>query len=189
MINPFNLDINETTRFLLPIVFTNTTYEELVANDFKEAYIGMLENPEYDDNSIILKFDYESYSEETLDDMITALDRADLFIKKEDNVIVYSLPEELQEQYDTFLQGKYSEFSDESKQNIVDFWGGLDKASLISDILIGTMTRGVETLLKNMLSSDEIDKMKRHNKTSTDQKTELWKPPNILLDELLFETD
>ena len=57
--NSLETTTNCTTRFLLPIVFPNTTYGELIANGFQKAYIGMLDDKTYDD-ALLLVFRKEA---------------------------------------------------------------------------------------------------------------------------------
>ena len=70
--NSLEIRTNCTTRFLLPIVFPNTTYDELIANGFIKAYIGMLNDREYDDSLLILF--HKDTSEEVLEELFENMD-------------------------------------------------------------------------------------------------------------------
>lgn len=66
------MNTNCTTKFLLPIVFPNITIEELIANGFKKAYIGMLDDDSYDD-SLLLVFNTDA-DEDMLGELLGDMD-------------------------------------------------------------------------------------------------------------------
>lgn len=179
--NPFELNKNNTTKFLLPIMFPNTTYTELIANYFEEAYIGILDEKEYDD-MILLKFNYNNFTEDLLEDVKEVLDRSDLMkTVLRGNVLCYEIPEEIVPDYEHYLNGKYSQMTEEAKANILEFWGQ-DEESILSLILSANAkddTTKIQ-LLKNYVGGDILDGF------DTTQ-GEVWPPPNVLIDEMMFE--
>jgi len=167
--DPFKGNHNDTTKFLLPILFPDLTHDKLFSNYFEQAYIGSLDTDTLDD-TIILKFQ----EEDSMEDFIS-----DNTIYHKDNIVAYAIPDELNEEYERFLSGKYSKFKEESKQNILDFWDE-EKTSLLYGILYKT-EEGKEILLNT------VQDKKLKNRISSgleNEDIEFWPPPNIILREL-----
>ena len=106
--NSFEISTNCTTRFLLPIVFPNTTYLELIANGFKKAYIGMLDDDNYDD-TLLLLFHKEA-SDEVLGELFGEMDVEVLDDEFDDDtqlVVIHDWNDFVDEDdYPNFLEGK-----------------------------------------------------------------------------------
>lgn len=181
--NSFEISTNCITRFLLPTIFPNTTYNELIANNFKKAYIGMLDDDHYDD-SLLMLF-HKDADENTL---------AELFDHMDIDIIEDEHNEELQivvvnnwqdfigdDDYSNFLSGNFQMFEEQSKQNIVSFWGE-DNNSLLykglfeTDDLYDSLEETPSPLFENSLSVDASNK-------------KVWKKPDIIDDELYFSGD
>lgn len=167
--NPFKGSHNDTTKFLLPIMFPNFTHDQLFSNYFEEAYIGMLDGDDYDD-TIILAYEEVPVPEDTPTDLNV--------LKVTDNYIVYEIPEELDDEYSKFLNGRYSELTEESKQKILNFWDE-DESSILHGILYKTEI-GKDTIL-NIVDKEFKDKIA---KSLSKEKVEFWTPPNIVKSEL-----
>lgn len=176
--DPFKIDINDTTRFLLPLMFPNNTYSELFSEHLEEAYIGMLDDDTKDD-TLILKFKHDLLNDLDLQVFMEEYDNH-VVLDSTDNLIVYEIPEELEEIYNKFLNGEWSKFPEESKQNIIDFWE-TDEDSLLYGILYKT-EKGQE-LISTFVDPHLRGKVKN---AFSKNSTELWKPPDILSKELLI---
>ncbi len=171
--DPFKLNINETTRFLLPMVLPNITHNELISNYFQQAYIGILDEKEYDDQ-LLLQFT-EDFDENSLDEIgITE------YFKISDNLIRIFLPEveEFLEQYELFLAGNYSKLNEKSKQDILEYWGE-DELSILHGILYKTEV-GLEILSK-LVDKNTIKSIKEN------PDSEYWPAPDVLINELLYD--
>lgn len=181
--DPFKLNKNKTTVFLLPIMFPNTTYDELIANYFEEAYVGILDEQKYDD-SILLKFDYNNFTDDLIDDVKDLLNQSELFESQiGDSVLCYNISETSATDYDNFLHGRYTALSDEAKASIQEFWGETEE-SVLSAILNKNARNGQSVdLVKHYVSEDVLEELNAMKVTTG----EIWPPPNVLIDELLFE--
>ena len=181
--NPFKLDINETTKFLLPIVSKDTTYDELVASDFEQAYIGMLDDKQYDDK-IVLKFK-DGYSNEIeLHDNIKELYEDATITTLSSDLLVLDIPADMEADYERFLEGHYSKLSDVAKANITEFWGE-EEGSLLHNILWGVGPD--KNALKSTLEKISLFTSKEGINLLYNNTGEFWPPPNIIMNELLFE--
>jgi len=109
--NPFNLPLNNTTIFLLPLMFPELKYDKDFKNHLKQAYLGTLDSNNIDKYTLLLKF---INTKEEL--------QFDTDFEKS--------------QYDTFIKGEYDSFSNKYKQTILDFWEE-DENSLLDLILNG----------------------------------------------------
>jgi len=107
-----------TTKFLLPLLFEQQTdYTEVFDNTFINAYLGDVSSREYDDKILLLFSDYPSISlTKKLPDSVVE------YMHNDNYVLVYDFPKEFEKEYYTFLEGKYHNFSDETKRRILSFW-------------------------------------------------------------------
>lgn len=170
--NPLVEGHTNTTIFLLPILFPHITYDKLFSNYFEEAYVGMIDNDDYDD-TIIFKFKEE---EDVYVETLTSCKLLEL----KNNIVIYNIPEEFKEEYENFLKGKYSKLIEESKQDILSFWGE-DENSPLYGILYKT-EKG-----KDFFTNIIDKKHKAQILKSLDfSELEFWPPPNILSNELLI---
>jgi hypothetical protein len=182
--NSLEISTNSTTRFLLPILFPNTKYEELIANGFIQAYIGMLDDDTYDDSLLLLfhkDIDIEGLEE--------------LFIDKMDVDILDDLPDDTvqmivinnwrdyledEEEYSKFLSGNWSKLSPYSKENILSFWGE-DGTSMLYMIL--TKDSRFKSIVEDFTSTIFAGQLKE------EEYKEYWPKPDIIDNELYFTGD
>lgn len=171
--DPFKGNHNDTTKFLLPIMFPNFTHDELFSDYFKEAYIGTMDDEKFDDTLILV---YSEGSEPSIID--TNLKKLDSFETKDDIVYVFEIETDLDDEYSKFISGRYSEFTEESKQKILNFWDE-DENSILHGILYKT-EKGKEKLV-SVVDKEFKDKISRSLDTIG---VEFWSPPYILKNEL-----
>jgi hypothetical protein len=155
-------------------MFPTLQHTQFFPNYFEQAYIGMIDDDSFDD-TLILKFKDEVF--EMFDFMEGNI------LKQEKDTIIYEIPEDKIDDYETFLIGKYSELSDDSKKDILSFWNE-DENSLLHGILYKT-EQGRENL------GSMVDKKYREKtlKNLDLAKSELWPQPDILGRELLIKGD
>lgn len=160
--DPIKLQHNDTTKFLLPILFPHITHIELFTEEFEQAYIGKLDDEQFDD-TIILKCN-ESYDLSYIEENCIGK-----LLSSDETLLVFDLPEDIKEEYEKFLNGEYSQFSERSKKDILNFWD-TDEDSLLYTILYPEKRKDQPEILKQF---------------GTDTKPELWGPPNIIKNELI----
>ena len=133
--NPLKLEHNETTRFFLPLMFPDSTHDQLFGQYFQEAYIGMLDDNKYDD-ALILKFDNATDygSVVNMGDEDKQHSPVETIINNNHTLFVFDIPESLQSDYGNFLIGNYEGLSDEAKNPIVTFWSE-DEPSMLHGVL------------------------------------------------------
>lgn len=116
-----SVDKSQATAFLTPLLDINSDkkYPFYLQNGIENCYI-------YDDNHLVLVYELNDDTirfDQTLDfdkdiDFVKSVD-----IKGQNKIgYVISIPERFKEDVQLFLEGKYSQFSDELKQNILSFW-------------------------------------------------------------------
>lgn len=175
--NPITLDVNKTTIFLLPMLFPNSTYDEIFSNYFKQAYVGLLDDEDDLDYTITLEFDKDNMTPDFIDDFITNLQPNAIFRDGEDNVFtfIFEGTEYDKFQYEHFLAGRYSNFGDDMKTLILDFWKENDKS-----LLYGILNNDAEIVDKftPYLDKEILEELKETNGES-------WPPPNLFVDEFL----
>lgn len=172
--NPLKLNINNTTRFLLPIVFPDLTYNEFFSNYFEQAYLGILDDQRYDDK-LILKLEDGCSPEDYFTTNILPEYIHDTV--ERDALVIYNIPDHIEDEYEIFIHGSYSKLSEESKQAILNFWEE-DEDSMLHGVLYKTQ-KGAE-LLASYLNHRDFNAMQKNSDS------EYWYAPNILKDELLF---
>lgn len=161
----------EATRFLLPMLGDKYHRDNFFVNaHFMNAYIGDSNKPEYD-NHILLRYNYLPTN------FYLKFDK-ELIVQKGvigeydygDNrtvMYVFKVPGEFQEDYNKFLDGKYSEFSTNYKLRILKFWS-LDywgRDNLLASILFRS------DLIKKWWDDRGI------NKNSSCTENEYWYKP------------
>jgi hypothetical protein len=158
-----------TSQFLMPLIFEGRKYTEIIT-DFKSfinAYIADFDKPKYD-NKVVIVFNKKQKD-------LPALNQIDHYtheIKdgKENFVYVYDIPDSQIDNYNLFLEGKYSLFTDKAKEIILNFWEA-----------------GANTLLYGVLykKGAKIKKFYKDNfETTVDEKwndpdKELWFGPTL----------
>lgn len=181
--NSLEISTNCTTRFLLPTIFPNTTYDELIANGFIKAYVGMLDNRDYDDTLMLLfrKDASEDVLEELFGDM--EIDVLDDELNNELQLIVVNDWKNYTEhdEYSNFLSGEWSKFTSKSKNTIISFWGE-DTISILYMVLYKDpkFNSIVEDFMSTLFAGVQQDNL---------QKSEYWPKPDIIEDELYFTGD
>jgi len=96
--NPLLLKHNKTTKLIMPMAYYNKSIkgEEIISDEnFKGAYIGHLDKPEWDDTIII--------------------DHNGLFE-------VLEVPTEFEDDYWKIISSQYSQISDKYKDYLLAFW-------------------------------------------------------------------
>jgi len=178
--NSLETNTNCTTRFLLPNVFPNTTYDELIANGFKKAYIGMLDDERYDD-SLIMLF-HNDTDDEVLGELFGDMDVN--VIEDEDNedqqlIVVNDWQDYIGDNdYPNFLSGNYQLFEDQLKENILSFWRE-DKDSMLGMGLYDNPK------LADMLDDFSSPLFVKTLNVDT-PKVKVWQPPDVIENELYF---
>lgn len=115
-------DKTQATKFLMPLVYTSSgkKYPFYLRKGIDNCYLYSEDNVE----NIILV--YEITDDNT--DMDEKLREEDLFIDSIDiegeNMVgyIFKVPDQYREDVEMFKEGKYSRFSDELKQAILEFW-------------------------------------------------------------------
>jgi len=100
----------KSTIFILPLLYPDIKFTDVLQEDFINCYISDVKYPEIED-SLIIEF--------------------------HNNIASFKIPEEIKEDYKLILQGKYSKISELSKQQILYFWNE-DVFSYLYSILYKT---------------------------------------------------
>jgi len=118
--NPLRIDKNKTTIFVLPLAVKGFTDNQIITDDFINAYIADIDKPEWDDY-VILVYDRE----------VALEDIAKASYKYEDYFLyVINIPDDLLADYFQIIQGKYTEISEKAKQRILQFWSQNEDSKL-----------------------------------------------------------
>jgi hypothetical protein len=125
--NPLGLSKNKSTVFILPIVFSDKKYSDILTEDFINAYIADFEYPEYDDK---------------------------LTVVRKSEVERHDIPKEYFEDYVKIIAGAYNATSDKYKQLVTSFWD-CDKDSKLYNILYSPDNKDSE-LIPPFSLSDEV---------------------------------
>ena len=115
-----------TTKFILPLVFDNTTrYHKLLDNFFINAYIADMANKENDDKIHLLFADYPSLTlTQKMTDPIIEYKYGDGY------VLVCPLENKWIDDYGKLIRGEYSTISQNAKNRILFFWDEDDNSLL-----------------------------------------------------------
>ena len=177
--NPITLDVNKTTTFLLPMLFPDSTHDEIFSNYFKQAYVGLLDDADDLDYNIVLEFDEDKITPDSLEDFTSNISAHGELKSVEGNLITYlfNADEHSKFQYEQFLVGGYSKLAPQTKLNIIDFWkedqGG---GTLLHGILYNTPE--IVDEYTPHLNREIIQELE-------DTNGESWPPPNLFVDEFL----
>jgi hypothetical protein len=173
--DPIKLGVNKTTTFLLPMLFPESTHDEIFSNYFKQAYVGLLDDEDREAKEIILEFDGENTGEHFFTTFIEELEPKGLIKDETDTTLTFSIEDfGNEDDYALFLNGKYSMFNDEYKKQILEFWKEEE-----GSLLWGILYNDGEVVAKytDYLDLDIIDQLKETHGES-------WPPPNLFVDEL-----
>jgi len=131
--------MTQATRFVLPMLYSKDRNDNFfITKNFENCYIGDGNHPQLG-KKIFLLYDYKMTVEfvkferklELMSDFNTDYDYGD------ENQVMYVLdiPEEHVEDFQLFLKGKYSQFSNDLKLKILKFWDIKDETSTIYRVL------------------------------------------------------
>ena len=156
---------NNTFRFLFPIMYKKDVNDyTFLKDEFEGIYLHK------EDNKLILVYkpsNTESFN--SLDKELVELKNFDTDVDMKDGRIayIYKIPTRFQEEVSKFKEGKYSEFSDKYKQQILDFWGLTEGDDPVHGIL-----------MKNEVGKATFDKFSKKHKNNT-AKGEYYPKPNM----------
>lgn len=125
------MERTNSTRFVLPML-RNEKYTFFNLPSFENCYIGDSQKPVYT-NHILLLYKYNtSVEDDFLKFRIKSFHNyvTNYVIDKHREMYVFEVPESLKEDYEVFKQGKYSEFSNTYKKQILDFHSVNNKSVL-----------------------------------------------------------
>lgn len=164
-----------TSQFIMPLLFKDKKFTEIITDfeSFVNAYIADFDKPEFD-NKIILVFN-EKQKELPESNMIEHYTK---LIKDETLYFyVYEIPEEYSENYVFWLMGKYSLFTKEAKEQILNFWDCGENT-----LLYGALYKTGDAI-KNFYKTNFKKKLDRWS----NEEEELWIEP--LLSKEIYGTE
>lgn len=137
--NPLILKVNNTTRFLLPMLyFKDLKHTDILTDYFIKAYIADIDHPENDGKLSIKYMTHDNIPKQLGDNV---------YYDEYDNsfIVVVDIPEKQLPNYYKILTGDYSDLTDEYKQAILAFWEENNKS-----ILYGILYK-VKDLVREMI--------------------------------------
>lgn len=148
-------EINQTnaTIFVLPMLYHKDRNDSFfITKNFENCYIGDANYPNLG-KKIFLLYKYQMSVEyvkferkiESIPEFSTDYDYAD----ERQVVYVFDIPEEHKEDFQSFLKGEYSKFSNELKIKILKFWGLKDSEGLIYGALYANEAAKENLILDN----------------------------------------
>jgi len=166
-----NLNLNESARFILPMLGSKDRKDSFfIIPEFHGCYIADSHKPELQ-NKIILVYDYKmslSFIKfERALELHPYYEKDYDYAEEQQVAFVFEVPEEYQNDYELFKEGQYSQFSDEYKQQILDFWGLKGTNNIFYGLL------NVTDYIKDYWGADEEAK-------KTFAEFEFWPKPVIL---------
>jgi hypothetical protein len=160
----------------MPLLFEGKKFTNIIS-DFKSfinAYIADFDKPQYD-NCIILVFNTKQKD-------LPATNQKDHYTRvvksNELYFYVYEIPTDLSDEYTKWLFGKYSTFTDRTKQIILNFWEA-GKTSLLYGVLYKTGAK-IKKFFKDNFDKDFSEKW-------SDPEGEWWFDP--ILSKEIFGTE
>ena len=137
--------LNKSVTYIFPLIHSYISREFDFDNDFIQ-YIrnGYVFNRE--ENQFVLLLENNEDTEEFVNLAQESSVFDNMYNKLHNTAIVFNIPEEAQEAYDSFINGKYSEFSNTSKGIVLDFansYFGRDVYDIITRVF------GKDDYLKN----------------------------------------
>ena len=174
--NPITLDVNKTTTFLLPLLFPSSTHDEIFSNYFKQAYLGLLDDPDDLEYNIVLEFDKDKITEDHIDDFLNNMEPYGELKERKDNLLTFVFMDEHNKfQYEHFIKGSYSKLADHVKKTILEFWKEEDTSLLYG--ILHNLSAIVDKYTPH-LNNEIIQELKETNGES-------WPAPNLFVDEFL----
>jgi hypothetical protein len=112
--NPMSLVCTNTTRFIIPMLFSNSNFVEVLNNDFIDSYSFDYYEPNYDNKIIIVT-------------SVNETPRADhapieTYQRQNQYCFVYDIPDEFKYDYECISKGKYDLISDKYNKRLLNFW-------------------------------------------------------------------
>jgi hypothetical protein len=112
--NPLNLVCTDTTRFIIPMLYTDSNYKSMLDKDFIDSYSFDYYEPNYDNKIIIVKrtnripkINYKlKYN----------------YIRQNQYCFVYNIPDEFKEDYNYIMNGKFHLLSTKYYNRLIQFW-------------------------------------------------------------------
>jgi hypothetical protein len=137
--NPLTLKSNNTTRFILPMLyFKGLKYTNILNDYFTKAYIADIDHPENDGKLAVKYMTHDSIPKELGDNIY--YDEYDSSF-----IAVIEIPDKYLDDYYKILAGQYSSLSEEYKKTILSFWEE-DNTSTLYGVLYK-----VKNLVRKML--------------------------------------
>ena len=109
-----NLVCTNTTRFIIPMLFQDSNYTEVLEKNFIDSYSFDYYEPEYDNKIIII-----SNSNETPRTKYTPIAS---YKRQNQYCFVYDIPDEFKKDYAYILKGKYDFISQDYFNILKEFW-------------------------------------------------------------------
>lgn len=131
--------MTEATRFVLPMLYSKDRDDNFfITKNFESCYIGDGNHPELG-KKIFLLYNYQMTVEyvkferkiEAMPGFNTDYDYGD----ERQVMFVFDIPDEHKNDFQLFLAGEYSQFSDSLKEKIVKFWDIKDEESVFYGII------------------------------------------------------
>lgn len=175
--DPILIHINDTTKFLLPLVIKEGyTYKDIQQN-LLGAYISALELPEYDQHIFIVLNDDINISclkENYIDRLIVFDKEFDTY----DYIFIYEIEDSLTEDYIHFINGEYSQLSIEIKNIILAFWN-TNTDSFLYSILHRDTSNFTKFLEQSKIKDNPWNNLYTSWIQNFKSKKELHKAPNL----------
>lgn len=151
--------MTEATRFVLPMLYSkdrNDTF--FITKNFENCYVGDVNHPELG-KKIFLLYNYQMSVEyvkfERKIELMSEFETDYDYSEERQVMYVINIPDEHVDDFQHFLAGRYTKFSNELKLKIIKFWGiEGDEGSLFYGILYANDT-AKENLLTNAYDSEE----------------------------------
>jgi len=156
-----------TTCFIMPLLFPTKKFNEIITDfdSFVNAYIADFDKPE-NDNKIVLVFDEKQKN-------LPELNQTNHYTKKiKDSEVfayVYEIPEDLSDNYAFWLMGRYSQFTKEAKEIVLNFWDAGENT-----LLYGALYKTGDAI-KNFYKNNFNKKLSRWD----NEDEELWIEPTL----------
>ena len=126
---PLNINKTYTTIFMLAALFNNdTTYNNILQDDFIDSHISDFYRPEHDGCILIVK-SKNTIPKNTITPLITK------YKNDTDYVFVYDIPNKFKDDYTKIMNGDFINISKDYKERLLEFWES-DNTTKLYDLLI-----------------------------------------------------
>jgi hypothetical protein len=116
--NPMNLVYSNTTKFIIPMLFSDSTHNEVLNKYFIDSYSFDYYEPNYDNKIIIVMNINEAPK--------TDFSPIDTYKRQNQYCFVYEVPLEFKDDYEYILKGKYHLISEKYHERLLHFWEEVD---------------------------------------------------------------